>query len=76
MEGDGGGTVGQVQQRRISIHSLRMEGDAAWAERVKRVGISIHSLRMEGDYILTPPMRGNRNFNPLPPYGGRPWAAG
>ena len=33
--------------------------------------ISIHSLRMEGDLLSPPlPLR-YRNFNPLPPHGGR-----
>ena len=33
----------------ISIHSLRMEGDADCEMFFKGYGISIHSLRMEGD---------------------------
>ena len=33
----------------ISIHSLRMEGDAGVVQIVAYLGISIHSLRMEGD---------------------------
>ena len=33
----------------ISIHSLRMEGDAVSFEPYRRTAISIHSLRMEGD---------------------------
>ena len=39
---------------RISIHSLRMEGDVAAAIDILRGNtISIHSLRMEGDYRCT-----------------------
>ena len=34
---------------RISIHSLRMEGDNPGCENPQIVTISIHSLRMEGD---------------------------
>ena len=33
----------------ISIHSLRMEGDAGMLPRDWQCHISIHSLRMEGD---------------------------
>ena len=35
---------------RISIHSLRVEGDAAMTTLVERQRISIHSLRVEGDW--------------------------
>ena len=39
----------------ISIHSLRMEGDAARSSaRRLPTGISIHSLRMEGDWMARP----------------------
>ena len=34
--------------------------------------ISIHSLRMEGDVGQSTPIQGLRDFNPLPPHGGRP----
>ena len=34
---------------KISIHSLRMEGDARFSGRFSIIPISIHSLRMEGD---------------------------
>ena len=33
--------------------------------------ISIHSLRMEGDPILDTQVLVHRDFNPLPPHGGR-----
>ena len=56
----------------ISIHSLRMEGDGNVPQRHRCRGeISIHSLRMEGDSKLTAPRRKAKNFNPLPPHGGR-----
>ena len=34
--------------------------------------ISIHSLRMEGDFTISSVWSVLRNFNPLPPHGGRP----
>ena len=39
---------------------------------VPELHISIHSLRMEGDLLVSFPAAGKRNFNPLPPHGGRP----
>ena len=36
------------------------------------VGISIHSLRMEGDDGTARAFPCSTDFNPLPPYGGRP----
>ena len=43
---------------RISIHSLRMEGDIVTLTRLVQPEISIHSLRMEGDGSkLTAPRR-------------------
>ena len=38
-------------KKRISIHSLRMEGDASSSDARSRCFISIHSLRMEGDLV-------------------------
>ena len=61
-------------KKNISIHSLRGEGDNKdqFNLAVDR-DISIHSLRGEGDvwlicnlFILK-----IKNFNPLPPWGGR-----
>ena len=44
----------------ISIHALRVEGDAKDSENVFKRAISIHALRVEGDdsifFISTPPM--------------------
>ena len=53
---------------------------SAWREtRCPRLiltvyGISIHSLRMEGDRHRLFPQLTTRNFNPLPPHGGRRYA--
>ena len=64
--------VGAVRTDGISIHSLRVEGDhAAKHTAMPRSPISIHSLRVEGDrhrlcYTIV-----TKNFNPLPPCGGR-----
>ena len=50
---------------------------SAWRETQKHDlhgdfhSISIHSLRMEGDYSFTISRIILRNFNPLPPHGGR-----
>ena len=55
----------------ISIHSLRMEGDAAASYLPPHEGISIHSLRMEGDRLTVFLNGTDFDFNPLPPHGGR-----
>ena len=56
----------------ISIHSLRMEGDGRGSPGIPVPHwISIHSLRMEGDPDGLHLPRSIRNFNPLPPHGGR-----
>ena len=55
----------------ISIHSLRMEGDLTESRHKHRHTISIHSLRMEGDWNGSSTLIPARNFNPLPPHGGR-----
>ena len=67
------GAYGRSYRRRnISIHSLRMEGDLlAHIACHNCVNISIHSLRMEGDSIILCQYSKRKNFNPLPPYGGR-----
>ena len=41
-------------------------------ERLDDISISIHSLRMEGDNDGCFAMFVPRDFNPLPPHGGRP----
>ena len=72
LEGDHGGKV-RICQRGISIHSLRMEGDHTKYKLVyMQTLISIHSLRMEGDVTSQTQAQIFRNFNPLPPHGGRP----
>ena len=72
VEGDLAMRQGRLDGIAISIHSLRVEGDAWLRDHgylIKR--ISIHSLRVEGD-LLSQGCRGlARNFNPLPPCGGR-----
>ena len=56
----------------ISIHSLRVEGDNGRQKAETYKSISIHSLRVEGDWqALCKPCH-DKNFNPLPPCGGRP----
>ena len=56
---------------RISIHSLRMEGDSSIISEIETPFISIHSLRMEGDHSPGAAHMGRCYFNPLPPHGGR-----
>ena len=36
----------------ISIHALRVEGDACFQKAWQRIHISIHALRVEGDKAL------------------------
>ena len=55
----------------ISIHSLRMEGDAFCKTLLCTCSISIHSLRMEGDTLPVLWITCGIYFNPLPPHGGR-----
>ena len=55
---------------KISIHTLRMEGDLQAEPVICPGGISIHTLRMEGD-----PSGGASHLpwwhlNPHPPHGG------
>ena len=61
-----------VRVNSISIHSLRMEGDAYGTISEPRDVISIHSLRMEGDCQVLRTYQHGIYFNPLPPHGGRP----
>ncbi len=68
------GKPGQTRNRpgRISIHSLRMEGDGkAVMFIITDIIISIHSLRMEGDRYYQYNLITDNHFNPLPPHGGR-----
>ena len=57
MEGDFTGVTPEMECE-ISIHSLRMEGDAMKDDTTKvSITISIHSLRMEGDHRCRKPCR-------------------
>ena len=56
---------------RISIHSLRVEGDDLTRPLCVFHMISIHSLRVEGDKRTFVHSSICPNFNPLPPRGGR-----
>ena len=58
-------------KKKISIHSLRMEGDFFHLVRFVNYRISIHSLRMEGDLYQSQAIFDSWYFNPLPPHGGR-----
>ena len=53
-----------------STPSTRRETDDTW-EAAQRKRISIHSLHTEGDSMNTENLKAARNFNPLPPHGGR-----
>ena len=44
----------RLAAERISIHSLRVEGDSERDLSVRDVAISIHSLRVEGDVAARP----------------------
>ena len=48
-----------------------MEGDNQNSTVSESEVISIHSLRMEGDFIQRATQLVYKNFNPLPPHGGR-----
>ena len=54
----------------ISIHTLRMEGDALPGHFDDGAAISIHTLRMEGDCIALVVSPAVEHFNPHPPHGG------
>ena len=72
MEGDSSPDTAEPMLHDISIHSLRMEGDGRGSPGIPVPHwISIHSLRMEGDPDGLHLPRSIRNFNPLPPHGGR-----
>ena len=58
----------------ISIHALRGEGDVSAPSGAPGGSISIHALRGEGDPVLTNLSSRRINFNPRPPWGGRPHA--
>ena len=58
--------------RAISIHALRGEGDGHRRRYSAYRGISIHALRGEGDTQATLCLTIAWDFNPRPPWGGRP----
>ena len=60
-----------ADQQRISIHSLRVEGDVRGLHEPLISQISIHSLRVEGDRGHWHRILHGKDFNPLPPCGGR-----
>ena len=70
-----------VQLRYAAPTSSFQSTPSAWRETLIAISlhtpfvISIHSLRMEGDNLDTGQASIDRNFNPLPPHGGRPCPA-
>ena len=57
----------------ISIHALRGEGDYTLDKEDDPFDISIHALRGEGDGIKPNQINDyEKDFNPRPPWGGRP----
>ena len=61
-----------INNKRISIHALREEGDVLPCIRPPlAVLISIHALREEGDSSQLVPGLAERYFYPRPPRGGR-----
>ena len=71
-EGDVEIMVALIHGLMISIHALRGEGDKGADGITPTIGISIHALRGEGDLdgLISP--IAILNFNPRPPWGGRP----
>ena len=60
----------------ISIHALRGEGDRCGCASISAICfISIHALRGEGDVPILLHQRQICDFNPRPPWGGRPSSA-
>ena len=61
----------------FSLNFLFQSTPSAWRETVGNgmalhtLDISIHSLRMEGDNLSHSDTVTSKNFNPLPPHGGR-----
>ena len=67
--------LGGTSAADISIHALRGEGDFIQTITPKMKQISIHALRGEGDSGNILWASCYRNFNPRPPWGGRPFAS-
>ena len=59
------------EERLISIHALREEGDISIASSTRTILISIHALREEGDQAGSHQHQGQEDFYPRPPRGGR-----
>ena len=55
MEGDRANSAYKTALVFISIHALRVEGDADVLNWGSKEGISIHALRVEGDLYHMPP---------------------
>ena len=74
LRGEGDGRRLYIHQIgiRISIHALRGEGDRRARALGLRLAISIHALRGEGDRAGLYFDLAADNFNPRPPWGGRP----
>ena len=60
------------RSRNISIHALRGEGDDVRWNTKRLNSISIHALRGEGDDCVPIATLLPFDFNPRPPWGGRP----
>ena len=72
----GGGRLSRClfvfDNRKISIHALRVEGDKTDWHSLLRCNISIHALRVEGDLYFGIIATSRSHFYPRPPGGGRP----
>ena len=66
-----GRCVQLLNQRIISIHALREEGDSITSEDLRCIRISIHALREEGDNVPEGAAFCFDHFYPRPPRGGR-----
>ena len=75
-EGDTNALFMCVSRTDISIHALRGEGDEEATAEQKISAISIHALRGEGDNFIQKDKTIFYNFNPRPPWGGRPSTVG
>ena len=66
MEGDNGWVGCPILVYGISIHTLRMEGDAGIGRFAHLFTISIHTLRMEGDDKHVGDLDGMTQFQSTP----------
>ena len=65
-----GGVLGE--ERGVSIHAFRGEGDSSHRVLARLVKVSIHAFRGEGDRLGHCVRRGRSRFNPRLPGGRRP----